>query len=513
MENVLQISSAAVTDRGLSDKRPENEDSYLEMPKSGIFAVADGVGGAQAGEVASQMAMEIIGEAFTNLPDESDPGEVMQTAIERANSAIYQMAHELPQLANMASTVVALHLNGSVATIAHVGDSRLYSVDREGELYRQTEDHSMVAEEVRAGRMTEAQAENHPSRNVISRALGAEPQVEVDIKTVAVEPGTAFLICSDGITRHVSDDEIRGVLTFGGTPVDICEYLKGLCYERGAEDNLTAVVVKAALNGAARVVYNQFAETVSFDEEIDESTVATARSPFESKADDVPILELDREPEEIKTAESVPLIETPVPIEAEIPAAVEPERPETLTSEKFTIFGGDSDEIESEPEKVSNSKFLIAAGSVLLGALIGLGVYHFALAPRPIEAPTPPLTEMKSENVALTSFEKLRRTVDSDPAAYIKEVPPAEDADDFYLLGRAYLLTGDIQNARFSLLEAQKRIAKTDEANAKVLANDISLAIVIANDVEAQKRFKTEIDNTAKGLSNSAPANTANANR
>ena len=174
MQNRFRITSAAITDRGLSEKRPQNEDSYLEMPQCGIYAVADGVGGAQAGEVASQMAMELVSEAFTNIAQGQDPESVMRTAFGRANSAIHQMAHELPQLANMATTVVALHLSDSIATIGHVGDSRLYRVDREGNLYRETDDHSMVADEVRAGRMTEEQAENHPSRNIISRALGAD---------------------------------------------------------------------------------------------------------------------------------------------------------------------------------------------------------------------------------------------------------------------------------------------------------------------------------------------------
>src|SRR5690349_11288066 len=113
------------------------------MPRAGIFAVADGVGGAQAGEVASQMAMEILGEAFANLPSASDAETVMRAAFERANTAIFQMAHELPQLANMATTVVALHISGDIATIGHVGDSRLYRVDRDGEIFRETDDHSM----------------------------------------------------------------------------------------------------------------------------------------------------------------------------------------------------------------------------------------------------------------------------------------------------------------------------------------------------------------------------------
>src|SRR2546421_8699862 len=120
MDQEIVISSAAVTDRGLSEKRPENEDSYLEVPSTGIFAVADGVGGASAGDVASQMAMEILGEAFINLAETADAEEVMKVALQRANTAIYQMSHDLPSLSSMATTVVALHIAGDIATIGHV---------------------------------------------------------------------------------------------------------------------------------------------------------------------------------------------------------------------------------------------------------------------------------------------------------------------------------------------------------------------------------------------------------
>src|SRR2546423_13425871 len=111
----FRIVPAAVSGRGLSEKRPQNEDSFLEMPERGIFAVADGVGGAQAGEVASQMAMEILGEAFANQADGADPEDTLKAAIERANSAIFRMANELPQLSSMATTIVALHLSGDIA--------------------------------------------------------------------------------------------------------------------------------------------------------------------------------------------------------------------------------------------------------------------------------------------------------------------------------------------------------------------------------------------------------------
>ena len=218
MENNFQLNSAAISDIGLNEKRPQNEDSYLELAERGIFAVADGVGGAQAGDVASQMAMEILGEAFINFKDGGDAEEMMGLAIERANSAIYQMSHDLPQLSSMATTLVALHIAGNIATIGHVGDSRMYRVDGNGSLFRETQDHSIVEEEVRAGRMTAEQAATHPSRNVISRALGAEPTVEIDMKTIMFEPNTAFLLCSDGITRHINDFEIRELLTMETSP-------------------------------------------------------------------------------------------------------------------------------------------------------------------------------------------------------------------------------------------------------------------------------------------------------
>ena len=163
------------------------------------------------------MAMEILAEAFANMPEGADAESVLVAAIERSNSAIFQMAHELPQLSNMATTIVALHLNGNIATIGHVGDSRLYRVDRDGNLYRETDDHSMVADEVRAGRMTEEQAENHPSRNVISRALGAEPTVDPDVKTIIVDPGTSSELFRRDHPAY-RRQEIR-CLTFGVDPI------------------------------------------------------------------------------------------------------------------------------------------------------------------------------------------------------------------------------------------------------------------------------------------------------
>jgi serine/threonine protein phosphatase PrpC len=240
----LSLKSSAVTDRGLSEKRPLNEDSFLADSERGIFAVADGVGGAEAGEVASQTAIEVLDEAFRHQVDGADIEDLMELAIQRANASIHQMAQEHPKFAMMATTIVSLHLDGNIATIGHVGDSRLYRLTPAGQLLRETEDHSVVEEEVRAGRMTPEQAANHPSKNVISRALGAENIVEVDMKVLEVDDGTEFLLCTDGITRHIPDHELRQLLIVHDDLPTLCEELKRRCYERGAEDNLTAVLVR-----------------------------------------------------------------------------------------------------------------------------------------------------------------------------------------------------------------------------------------------------------------------------
>src|SRR6185295_5332068 len=240
----LTIKAASITDRGLNQKRPLNEDSFLADSERGIFAVADGVGGAEAGEVASQTAIEVLDEAFRHGLDGADIEDLMELAIQRANSSIHQMSQEHNKFSMMATTIVALHVDGNVATIGHVGDSRLYRLTPDGHLLRETEDHSVVEEEVRAGRMTAEQAVNHPSKNIISRALGAEDGVEVDMKVMEVEDGTQFLLCTDGITRHIPDYELRQLMILHDDLATLCGVLKERCYERGAEDNLTAVVVR-----------------------------------------------------------------------------------------------------------------------------------------------------------------------------------------------------------------------------------------------------------------------------
>ncbi len=297
----LQLQTAAITDRGLSEKRPQNEDSFLSLPDFGIFAVADGVGGAMGGDVASQMAVEVLGEAFSNFSGSVSPEEILTVAIEKANYSINQMASELPQLAGMASTIVALHLSEDKATVAHVGDSRLYRVNKDGNILQETADHSVVEEAVRAGNMTPEQAAIHPNRNVISRAVGADITIDIEVREIPLEPATSYVLCSDGITRHVSDEEIRDLMMTGMSVEMLCEQLREMCYNRGAEDNLTAVIVK--IPKTAEISGNRTAQpdlgaipSFTVEELAEEETIATARS-IQDEVSETPTLETFHEPE------------------------------------------------------------------------------------------------------------------------------------------------------------------------------------------------------------------------
>jgi len=510
-QNSIQMITSAVTDRGLSEKRPQNEDSYLEMPERGIFAVADGVGGAQAGDTASQMAMEILAEAFTNLPQGGDVEEMMYRAITRANRAIYQMSHDLPQLSTMATTIVALHIGGNIATIGHAGDSRLYRLDSRGNLYRETQDHSVVEEEVRAGRMTAEQAENHPSKNVISRALGAEESVEVDMKTIMFEPNTTFLLCSDGVTRHIPDVEIRELLALPHAPVLICSQIKDICYERGAADNLTAVIVR--LSGDVVEVISDF----------EESTVASTRLPFEETLHDhqeIPTQNLSM-PAEVQGFEPPAFGEPP-------PATPGDTFPVTMGSNSDThsihIHGNESaklDTIRIEPDETANTveenkgigflgKLFIFLVGLILGAILGaLGLYAWGTFNPPEIVPQ--ITKTQSDNIPYKSFEDARRNIDFDAQGYINSSGAnATNAEDFYLLGRAYMLTGKYNEARDSFIKAKERLGdfKGEPKDKAMLTNEIVFGLAMNTPFyqDALKKEKLAFPNTSSNNSNSNSA-------
>jgi protein phosphatase len=236
-----KFTIGSITDRGLNPRRTANEDRLLVLAESGLFLVADGVGGHRGGQVASQTAVDVFTEAFQTRPAE-EVLTTVKTTIRTANHSIYQASHELDELEGMACTLALVAIEGMRAVIAHVGDSRVYRFDGR-KLFCETEDHSEVNDAVRAGTLTLAQAANHPHRNIINRALGADAEVEADFKVLTLEARTSFLLCSDGITRHIPDDELEKLMASGSHPNVICERLKELCFARGAEDNLTAVIV------------------------------------------------------------------------------------------------------------------------------------------------------------------------------------------------------------------------------------------------------------------------------
>lgn len=543
MENNFRIDSASISDRGLSKKRPNNEDSFLELNHKGVFAVADGVGGAQAGDVASQMAMEILGEAFNNLKPNEDAEDMMKVAIERANAAIFQMSQDLPQLSTMATTIVALHLSGNIGTIGHVGDSRLYRLDEGGNLFRETHDHSVVEEEVRAGRMTVSQAAHHPSRNVISRALGADSTVEVDMKTIMFEPNTTFLVCSDGITRHIDDFEIRELLISKQRASEICLKMKEICFDRGAEDNLTAVIARVS-----NVVEGNGLQVNHLN--FEESNVASAK-PIESPSSEPSnILELDDEIQtaklEMPKSDELPPIELDVAQDSAINSQAESVVGPAYEDEEHVSYTAPEevfDNIYEEPEiempeiqtpaaPVANkevkyqpyqdpdleennffSKVLMGIFTFLIGAVIGAGAIYMFMQNNPA-AIVPPIPPEKTEDISLSSFEVLRRNVDDSPADYITKYGTNPlDAEDFFLLGRAMMLTGKYAEAKRALTESQNKLGEADEGNAFVLANDTAAYLAIIENLNAQKVFTNEMkkgNDTADAAGSEPNTNLAN---
>lgn len=243
LEIAMELKVGHVCDRGLNPKRPVNQDRFLSVPERGLFAVFDGVGGQRAGEVASQTAAETIDEALANSSAGSSI-EIVSRAIQFANRDIFEMAETEAAYKTMATTVALVYINGAHATIAHVGDSRVYRLE-EGRFYRETIDHTDFNDAMKAGLALRVPTSEHGRSNVINRALGVDREVEVDVKRVDLREGARFLLCSDGIYRHLSDEEIARVLAENKNPQLAADELKRIVHERGADDNLTAVVVQA----------------------------------------------------------------------------------------------------------------------------------------------------------------------------------------------------------------------------------------------------------------------------
>lgn len=238
----MDLKVGYVCDRGLSPKRPVNQDRFLAIPKRGLFAVFDGVGGQRAGEVASQTAAETIEEAFIHNAAPIAAVELIRRAIDFANRDVFELAESDPAYKTMATTVALIHIDGHRVTVAHVGDSRVYRLEN-GRFVRETVDHTDLNDDIRAGRAA-GEGSEAARRNIINRALGVESGVEVEIKSIEAGDGARFLLCSDGIYRHMSDEEIARVLAEHKDPQRAADELKRIVHQRGADDNLTAVVVQ-----------------------------------------------------------------------------------------------------------------------------------------------------------------------------------------------------------------------------------------------------------------------------
>jgi protein phosphatase len=217
-------------------QRRDNEDNAFA--RAPVFVVADGMGGAQAGEVASRLAIE----AFQHeLPESGTPEERLAACVRAANRTIYEMSRSEHERAGMGTTLTAAYLDDDDLAIAHVGDSRAY-LFRDQTLRRLTEDHSLVEELVRRGKLTEEQAAEHPQRSIITRALGPEPDVEVDTWTYPVQSGDVLLLCSDGLTSMISEEQIAQILSSTPSLERAAQRLIAAANEAGGRDNITVVL-------------------------------------------------------------------------------------------------------------------------------------------------------------------------------------------------------------------------------------------------------------------------------
>jgi serine/threonine protein phosphatase PrpC len=524
----LKLTVACISDRGLSEKRPLNEDSFLADPERRIFAVADGVGGAESGEVASQTAVEVLDDAFQHHKSGDDPEDLMELAIQRANKSIHQLAHEHSKLSMMATTVVALYIDNDRATIGHVGDSRLYRMTPDGRIHRETADHSVVEEEVRAGRMTPQQAAHHPSRNVISRALGAEPNVEADMKVIEITPGTTFLLCSDGITRHIPDNELEELLGTADDLDALCEELKRICYERGAEDNLTAVVVRVGsfdlhqtLPGA-----DDPHRTVPGDIEDDERTLLAA-------------------PRISQLSETAPLQETMTGFAANAASLPETAR----LSDEQTVENARSFTPESKPQFTapslssprsaasettptrSRSKVFGAMAALIIVPFIvlaaaGLAFYGGTLWERrsapgsSIATTNPALTNQSPSTTSAAEnpqveFERRRREVDASPLRYIEQVrrnnnfpETIRDPAQLYLYGRALALSGQQADATSILRRALEEMdAKAYPPRDSMRIETLLMMAAMANGEADRIAARQQLDRSMERSTNTGTTN------
>ncbi len=231
---------AGLTDAGRV--REHNEDAIAWDAEQGWAVLADGMGGHHAGEVASAIAVEVIGEQLKGA-DSVDEAQRLQAAVAQANSVIYLQTIGQPRLHTMGTTVVTVSLHGQTLHCAHVGDSRLYRF-RDGKLQQLSRDHSLVQELVDEGMIDAEQARSSEQKNVITRALGLEASVEVEMNEDVTAGGDCYLLCSDGLSDRLRDEEIAALLVDDEALPTVVQNLINAANERGGEDNISIIVIR-----------------------------------------------------------------------------------------------------------------------------------------------------------------------------------------------------------------------------------------------------------------------------
>lgn len=248
----MKVEFFGQTDVG--KKRERNEDSLLVDGDLGLFMVADGMGGHLGGEYASRMAVKTVGEVIKQLVndpeatlvgqisfDRSDPGSYVKYALRIASQKIFEDANLNPHLSGMGTTAVVLFIRDGKGFIAHVGDSRAYLIREEDGIRQLTSDHSLVAEQLRAGFITEEELRHHKFKNIITRSVGFQQDVESDLVVRPLEEGDRFLLCSDGLTNMLDNSELRKIV-LKGNPKSACQKLIESANKKGGDDNVTVVV-------------------------------------------------------------------------------------------------------------------------------------------------------------------------------------------------------------------------------------------------------------------------------
>lgn len=239
---VAHYTAAAVTDCGR--KRPSNEDAFGFSVEHGVYVVCDGMGGAAAGEIASSLAVDEMMRLLTSRDAAHPLLSDAEAAVASANAAIFMRAQNTENLSGMGTTLVTLLVENQRGWLINVGDSRGYRM-RGSKLEQLTLDHSLVEEQVRLGRMDPEEAQRSPFKNVITRALGTQSSVTPDIFELENEPGDIFMLCSDGLTRELSDPTVEWILKLDLPLQDLCARLVAAANDSGGHDNITCLLVRA----------------------------------------------------------------------------------------------------------------------------------------------------------------------------------------------------------------------------------------------------------------------------